>query len=240
MPYTRTTLTNNRSGRSLTDPSTFRLTGQGRAKIKSVDAPEIIDVSFPFGPRDIKIDNRVAKTVQVERPGKKPILAVERPSLLTVSFSTIIADKATGGRLQDTVETTLEQLYAISEDGYQCKFVYGLASYPFIFRITKLTVTEQLKNADGQTIRANIDIQLTESAPYNPSLLYLDVVTFDPPVIPSIKTSSDIPESVQRQVDYLSSYWDSSRAQSLEELYNRSNSREQTLDNLQNLIYGNV
>ena len=191
MAYTRTTLANTRSGTSIDSPLTFKIGGLGRAKIKSVDSADPYTVVFPFGPRDIKIDNRLAKITQIERPGMKPLLVVESPSLTTITFSATIADKASGGQSADYVEKALEPLYAISEEGYQCKFVYGLSSYPFIFRITKLTITEKIKDANGRTIRANVDIQLTESAPYNPELIDLDVVTFEPEVPPVIRESTD-------------------------------------------------
>lgn len=236
MPYTRTTLTNTRSGRSVTGKQTFRLTGMGRAKIKAVDSPEILQVSFPFGPRDIKIDNRVAKVVEIERPSRKPILAVERPSLVTLGFSATIADKQSNGANPDTVEDVLETLYEIAENGYQCKFIYGLASYPFVFRITKLTITESMKNADGQTIRANVDIQLTESAAYNPTLIDLSVVTFEPPVIPRPSGPPPEEDEVPSSFDYHSSMLDPSRANSLEGLYRGP--RQQAVANLSQLVYG--
>lgn len=218
MPYTRTTLTNIRSGRSITGKQVFRITGQGRAKLKAVDSPEIIEVAFPFGPRDIKIDNRVAKIVEIERPGRKPILAVERPSLVTLGFSAIIADKKSGGASPNVVDDVLQSLYNISEEGYQCKFVYGLASYPFVFRITKLTVTEVIKNADGRTIRANVDIQLTESAAYNPKLVDLNIVTFEPEIIPRIPAPKEEEDNPYANYAYLSGFNDQSIGQMQEGL----------------------
>lgn len=235
MPYTRTTLTNIRSGRSITGKQVFRISGQGRAKLKAVDSPEIIEVVFPFGPRDIKIDNRVAKVVEIERPGRKPILAVERPSLVTLGFSATVADKKSGGASPNEVEDVLQSLYDISEQGYQCKFVYGLASYPFVFRITKLTITEVMKNADGRTIRANVDIQLTESAAYNPTLVDLNVVTFEPEIIPRIPAPEEDETPLTSPFFYHSGLYDPTRTNALERL-NRGIGDPYT--NYRNLVYG--
>ena len=192
MPYIQTNTRNFRNGKNASIPKVFT-TNVRKARLRSVGADSRIVVIFPFGPKDIKIDNALARISQIQRPSRQPLLVVEGPSLVTLSFKAVIADPKTGGTNADFVDSVLSDLYTISKEGYECKFVYGMANYPYTFRITQFTVTEATRDYRGKVIKATVDIQLTESAPYNPELFFFDVVTFEPEVIPVSKQSAAPP-----------------------------------------------
>ncbi len=134
-----------------------------------------LQVIFPFGPQNIKHDKLAGKTVEIARPGKKPILFLENPNLRTVSFQAVIADKGSGGAVPIT--GILEKLETIATNAHPCNFTYGLTSLAYNVVITQFSYDVSYRNNAGEPLRAEVSIQLTETPVFTQEIQELKAVT---------------------------------------------------------------
>lgn len=141
---------------------------------------EIIEVMFPFGPQDIQHQNLSGNTVEIARPGKKPILFLESPRLRSVSFKAVLAHKESGGTLP--VVQLLEQLETIAANAYPCTFTYGLTSLAYNVVLTRFSFDVTYRNNAGEPVRAEVDLQLTESPLFSQEIEELKAVVREPKV----------------------------------------------------------
>lgn len=177
----------------------FRSVGdsaQAILKTLSLPSQDQVVVRFPFAPKQLTFDNVTVKTVELRRPNQKPLLAIENPQLRTCTFNVVIADKQSGGALSAPVIGVMEGLESMAANGYDCKFAYGLLALSYSVKITRLTFETKQLNSDGEPIRVEAQIQLTESPTYNPELVALDVVYHTPDITPTIP-SQPAPEPVE-------------------------------------------
>jgi len=165
---------------NVVNPSGFRAVTPARARLKTVALDDDISVVFPFGPQEIKHDTLSGKTVEIARPGRKPLLFLENPQLRTVSFSAVIADKASGGTVP--VTDTLEQLETIAANAYACTFTYGLTSLAYNVVLTQFSYSVTYRNNAGEPLRASVDIQLTETPIFSQTITELVAVLKTPVV----------------------------------------------------------
>lgn len=165
---------------NVVNPSGFRAVTPARAVLKTVALDNDISVVFPFGPQEIKHDSLSGKTVEIARPGRKPLLFLENPQLRTVSFSAVIADKASGGTVP--VTDTLEKLETIAANAYACTFTYGLTSLAYNVVLTQFSYNVTYRNNAGEPLRASVDVQLTETPVFSQTITELVAVLKTPVV----------------------------------------------------------
>ena len=134
-----------------------------------------IQIIFPFGPQNIKHDKLAAKTVEIARPGKKPILFLENPNLRSVTFQAVLADKNSGGARPIT--DLLEQLETVAANAYACNFTYGLTSLAYNVVITQFSYDVSYRNNAGEPCRAEVSLQLTETPVFSQEIQELKAVT---------------------------------------------------------------
>ena len=193
MPTVTTTFVSN-VGSSSGQPPSIRTSSPLRVKLSTVglldndgnDANIIVE--FPFGPQNMSHDKSEARFREIARPGKKPLLAIENQQLRTVSFNTIIADKASGGVLP--VQDILDDIETIAANGHKCKLVYANTGLSYFVKITKYSFEIQYRNTDGEPTRVSAQFQLTEAPSLNQEIILLKAVfrkpniTTDPPAPP--------------------------------------------------------
>ena len=200
MPTVTTTFVSN-VGSSSGQPPSIRTSSPLRVKLSTVglldndgnDANIIVE--FPFGPQNMSHDKSEARFREIARPGKKPLLAIENQQLRTVSFNTIIADKASGGVLP--VQDILDDIETIAANGYKCKLVYANTGLSYFVKITKYSFEIQYRNTDGEPTRVSAQFQLTEAPSLNQEIILLKAVfrkpniTTDPPAPPPPVVNDD-------------------------------------------------
>lgn len=142
-----------------------------------------VSVSFPWGPQNLDFDKLGLRYSEISRPELKPILVASAPQLRTVSFSAVIADKETGGKLP--VQNTINVLETIADEDVDCEFSYGLASLPFRVRLTQFSYSAVRRNSDGNVIQASISIQLTETVAIDQDIVKLTAVIKTPSTLPT-------------------------------------------------------
>ena len=189
---------------SVVDPAGFRSVSPARAKLVAVRSSspdsssavtgavagsvprpnnDFIEALFPFGPKEIKLDSLVANIVEIDRPGKKPILFRQNSQLRTVSFEAVIADKASGGVA--SVDDFLDKLTTLADYSTPCKFIYGLTSLTFAVVLTQLSINVTHRNNSGAPVRADVSIQLTECPYITQEITSLQAVVQDVPPPPT-------------------------------------------------------
>ena len=162
---------------SVVNPTRFRSAIPARAKLVSIptaDDDETMSVVFPFGPQDLDHSNLAGKSVEIQRPGRKPLLFHENQQLRTVSFKAVVADKASGGTL--SIEDTLDKLETLAATAVPCSFIYGLTALSYTVAITKLSFEVTYRNSSGEPLRAEVDVQLTETPSFSQELAVLKAV----------------------------------------------------------------
>ena len=106
------------------NPNVNRITTPMRAVLKQVPSLEAtydeetdtttiitvpgLEIEFPYGPVDVKYASIALRYSQIARPGLKPLLVRSSPKLNVVTFTALIADKQSGGKV--SVEDTLDIL----------------------------------------------------------------------------------------------------------------------------------
>jgi hypothetical protein len=121
----------------------------------------------------------VATTKQLPRPGKSPLLVFENPSLRTITFKGMIADKVSHGCDPVSVVEVLDRLEVIASNAIPCKFIYGVSAVPYAVTITKFGFTVKRRNVQGNPTQVEFNIQLTETPRYDQKVVLLAGVTFD-------------------------------------------------------------
>ena len=141
---------------------------------------EDFQVEFPYGPQNLQFDEYAGVTKKIPRPGKAPLLVFENPSLKTITFSAMIADKVTGGCDPFPVIEILDKIELIAANSIPCKFVYGVSAVPYTVTITKMSFTTIRRDLDGNPTQVSVDLQLTETPLYDQRIVELEAITFTP------------------------------------------------------------
>lgn len=141
---------------------------------------EDFQVEFPYGPQNVQFDEYAGVTKKIPRPGKAPLLVFENPSLKTITFSAMIADKVTGGCNPFPVIEILDKIELIAANSIPCKFVYGVSAVPCTLTITKFSFTTVRRDLDGNPTQVSVDLQLTETPLYDQKIVELAAVIFTP------------------------------------------------------------
>jgi len=141
---------------------------------------EDFQVEFPYGPQNLEFDEYAGVTKKIPRPGKAPLLVFENPSLRTITFSAMIADKVTGGCDPFPVIEILDKIELIAANSIPCKFVYGVSAVPYTVTITKMSFTTVRRDLDGNPTQVSVDLQLTETPLYDQKIVELAAVVFTP------------------------------------------------------------
>lgn len=165
---------------SVVNPTGFRSARPARAKLVTIPVDpndEAISVMFPFGPQDLDHSNLAGKTVEIQRPGRKPLLFHENQSLRTVSFKAVIAHKESGGT--QPITDILDKLETLAAAALPCSFIYGLTALSYTVAITKLSFEITYRNSSGEPLRAEADVQLTEMPSFSQDIAFLKAVLRD-------------------------------------------------------------
>lgn len=185
-------------------PSQFRSSSPLRCKIQTINlsadlqeqyGTEQLEVTFPFGPRDMQFSNHAAIMDQIQRPSKKPLLEKRNEPLRMVTFNAVIASTAgpSGGKMDlvsgtTPVDATLETIERIAASGATCKFNYGTVQLGYFCVLTKFDFTVKLRDSNGHPVRVDAQFQLTEKPTFSQELTNLPVIPLDPPEVPIPKT----------------------------------------------------
>jgi len=188
-PETLTTTIENEDG----EEQVLALTVNTEFTLPEGDTWEDYKVDFPYGPQNLKFDEYAGNHQQVPRPKRAPLLVYEHPKLRTVTFSAMIADKASGGCAPGGVEIILDNLATIARNGVPCRFMYGISALPFVVALTKFSFTVDRRNMSGVPTQVSVDLQLTEK------LLIQQIVTelaaiVETPTTPESVTAAPPPE----------------------------------------------
>ena len=140
-------------------------------------------VTFPYGPVKIAYANNALQYQSVARPGLKPLLEASAAKNRTLSFSTLILDKATRGMV--SVEETLGVLEEMAAEDLDCQFFHGSTGPQFFVRITKLSFDSIRRDLTGAITQAKITLQLTEKPQVNTEVVQLRAITQEPTVVPT-------------------------------------------------------
>lgn len=164
--------------------------------LQNAPGDSVFALEFPFGPKDLQYDNFSPKFQELSRPFKKPLLVSDSSSLRTVTFNAVIADRESGGKLP--ISAFLERLEAIADSAAPFQFTYGLSALPFSVVLTRFSYSVSYRNLEGEPIRAEVSIQLTESIFADQELVVLKAIHRDPTVttnIPAVteETTDDEP-----------------------------------------------
>ena len=167
-------------------PDGFTTQDQYGNYVTLLNAPgeSVFALEFPFGPQDLKYDNFSPKFQELNRPFKKPLLVSDSSALRTVSFNAVIADRESGGKLP--ISAFLERLEAIADSAAPFQFTYGLSALPFSVVLTRFSYSVSYRNLEGEPIRAEVSIQLTESVFADQELVILKAIHRDPTVTANI------------------------------------------------------
>jgi hypothetical protein len=168
------------------------------------------EIEFPFGPKDLSHQNYGGTYQQIQRPYLKPLNVYSAPRLRTVTFDAIIVHRPSGGmdvgpmnEFGESVQDVLDSLELISSSGATCEFSYGTQVLPYSSYLTQFSYTVKYRNKDGEPLRAQASIQLTEKSVYNPYLVTLPMIE-RPPVEKAIPTKDEgdddlVPEALAAQ-----------------------------------------
>jgi len=155
------------------------------------------EIEFPFGPKDLSHQNYGGTYQQIQRPYLKPLNVFSAPRLRTVTFEAIIVHRPSGGmevgpmnENGESVQDVLDNLELISATGAVCEFSYGTQVLPFTSYLTQFSYTVKYRNKDGEPLRAQASIQLTEKSVYDPFLTLLPMIERPPKEI-EISTRDD-------------------------------------------------
>ena len=197
-------------------PSQFRSSNPLRCKIETINlsAPlqeeygvEQLEITFPFGPRDMQFGNNAATMDQIQRPGKKPLLEKRNEPLRTVTFNAVIASTANpaGGKLElvsgtTPVDDALQTIERMAASGATCKFNYGTVQLGYFCVLTKFDFTVKYRDSNGHPVRVDANFQLTEKPTFSQELTNLPVIPVDPPEVPIPRTPPLVPEEVNPMV----------------------------------------
>ncbi len=157
-PETLTTTIKNDDG----EEQVLALTVNTEFTLPQGDTWEDYKVDFPYGPQNLRFDELSGNHQQVPRPKRAPLLVYEHPKLRTVTFSAMIADKASGGCAPGEVEIILDNLATIARNGVPCRFLYGITALPYAVALTKFSFTVDRRNMSGVPTQVSVDLQLTE------------------------------------------------------------------------------
>ena len=141
-------------------------------------------VTFPYGPVKITYGNNALVYQSVARPGLKPLLEASAARNRTLSFSALIADKATRGTVP--VEETLEVLEEMAAEDLDCQFFHGSTGPSYFVRITKLSYDSIRRDLTGAITQARVTLQLTEKPQVNTEVVQLRAITQEPDIIPVV------------------------------------------------------
>ena len=152
--------------------------------------PEFLEVVFPFGPQNLQHQNYGGTYQQIQRPYLKPLNVYSTPQLRTVTFNAVIAHRPSGGMSVgplneegDSVQGVVDTLEQIASSGFPCEFIYGTQALPFLSFLTQFSYTVKYRNKDGEPLRIEASIQLTERVEYRPLTEELPLIERPPKAV---------------------------------------------------------
>jgi hypothetical protein len=152
--------------------------------------PEFIEVVFPFGPQNLQHQNYGGTYQQIQRPYLKPLNVYSTPQLRTVTFNAVIVHRPSGGMSVgplnedgDSVQGVVDTLEQIASSGLPCEFIYGTQALPFLSFLTQFSYTVKYRNKDGEPLRIEASIQLTERVEYKPLTEELPLIERPPKAV---------------------------------------------------------
>ena len=152
--------------------------------------PEFLEVVFPFGPQNLQHQNYGGTYQQIQRPYLKPLNVYSTPQLRTVTFNAVIVHRPSGGMSVgplnedgDSVQGVVDTLEQIASSGLPCEFIYGTQALPFLSYLTQFSYTVKYRNKDGEPLRIEASIQLTERVEYRPLTEELPLIERPPKAV---------------------------------------------------------
>ena len=133
---------------------------------------------FPFGPKEVTYQGSALEYQEVQRPGLQPILKSMNPRNRSVSMSTLITNRETGGLT--SVEQDLKVLSLMAREDKDIEFIHGGVRLGYFVRIVEMTVTSRERTPQGDISRAVVDLSLKESKQLNVNVISLRAITAEP------------------------------------------------------------
>lgn len=149
-------------------PVLFNAATQAQPKV-TMQGDNGIRITMPYAPLTMVIDNLTPNWAQVQRAGRKPILAVQDVQLATCSFTMNVAQKSVNG--QASIETFLATLRRLAASQARIRMAYGYLINLYTWRLTGMTINVNNREPITNNITvADVDITLTECSDYFPQI----------------------------------------------------------------------
>lgn len=149
-------------------PVLFNAATQAQPKV-TIQGDNGIRITMPYAPLTMVMDNLTPNWAQVQRAGRKPILAIQDFQLATCSFTMNVAKRGTSG--QASIESTLGDLRRLASSQARIRLAYGYLVTLFTWRMTGMTINVNNREPVTNNITvADVDITLTECSDYTPQI----------------------------------------------------------------------
>ena len=181
------------------------------------------ELKFPFGPQDLNYSSYETRWVEIQRPGKTPILTNENKPLRSVSFDLMLANNSRLAAIgEDTgpILDQLEKLEIVAREGVPCKFVYGLTALPYLVAISKFSFRVLYRDSNGSPTRVKVSLQLTEFPVLYQELTELLAVHHTPVITEDIPSPPEEEEEEEEDVDVDSNHEGGQNAEMVEAIVN--------------------
>jgi len=152
---------------------------------------------FPFGPKEVTYQGSALEYQEVQRPGLQPLLKSMNPKNRSVTVTTLITNRETGGLT--SVEQDLKTLREMAREDKDIEFIHGGVRLGFFVRIVDLTITSRERTLEGDISRAVVDISLQESRQLNVNVISMRAITAEP----STENENPDPEPPPPSLDVL-------------------------------------
>lgn len=154
-------------------PSSSPVVSSGATKAQphvTLQGDNGIKLTMPYAPLSMTIDNLTPNWAQVQRSGRKPILAVADIQLATCSFTMTIAVKGPHGE-QVSVEGHISDIRRLAASQARIRLAYGSLVNMYTWRLTNATINVNQRAPYTNYITvADVDITLTEASDYSPQI----------------------------------------------------------------------
>lgn len=164
-----------------------RITKPKRVILQGVDGRKR-RFEFPFGPKEVRYEGEGIDYISIERPGLVALLEADATKARTISFSAVIADERSGGKVSQ--ENQLEILRVMAKEDIDLTFTYGVRTLNYRVRITSLSIDSVQRDLNGNITQAGVSIQLTERPRRTIDPVTLNAIRYTPPSKPPSKSGS--------------------------------------------------
>lgn len=197
----------NRDGLITTDESGV-IYPKMRARPTSTQS-DLLEFVFPFPPNQVSYSEVAPEISEIERPGKKPIIAFSRYRARRVSLEFLVAVPYDGMRVN--VEESIEVLRSIANSGRPVSFYnadsflggttpQGISVNGIYWSITDMSFDSVRRNSEQRITQASVRMSIVEND--NPS--DIQVITLPDIVYTETPQTNNPPKEGDAEVEFVS------------------------------------